>query len=76
MAKDIIDKILDSIFDEETIGEHGEKLLECCAFLQRCYRTFHGGHTNEKNTQTNHDPACHVELSLLNEHGEDDTEDD
>ena len=27
-AKDIIDKILDSIFDEETIGEHGEKLTE------------------------------------------------
>ena len=28
MAKDIIDKILDSIFDEESIGEHGEKLTE------------------------------------------------
>ena len=28
MAKDIIDKILDSIFDEEWIGKHGEKLTE------------------------------------------------
>ena len=28
MDKDVIDKILDSIFDEESIGEHGEKLTE------------------------------------------------
>ena len=28
MAKEIIDKILDSIFDEEWIGKHGEKLTE------------------------------------------------
>ena len=28
MAKDIIDKILDSNFEEESIGKHGEKLTE------------------------------------------------
>ena len=28
MAKDIIDKIIDSIFDDEWIGRHGEKLTE------------------------------------------------
>ena len=28
MAKDIIDKIIDSIFDDEWVGKHGEKLTE------------------------------------------------
>jgi len=28
MAKDIIDKIIDSIFDDEWVGRHGEKLTE------------------------------------------------